>query len=187
MDVPKRILVTGGVKSGKSRFALDWAHRFEGEKTMIATAVAFDDQMQSKIQKHQQERGNDFKTIEEPVYLAQSIKRAQTNSAVVLVDCTTMWLNNLTHRFGDSLDDIENQIEEFLKVLSHAATNIIIITNEIGLGVMPDNALARRYTDELGCLNQRMASISDEVIMMISGIPQWVKGVGVYERMDQKV
>jgi len=194
LDASKIILITGGIKSGKSRFALQRAKECHGQKTMIATAMAFDKQMRIKIQKHQQERGTEFKTIEEPIYLADTIKIAQAGSVIILVDCVTMWLNNLYHRFPENLEDIENQINKFIEALSHSMTPIIIITNEVGLGILPDNKLACRYADELGKLNQRMAAISDEVVMLISGIPQWVKGlpagrqgVNIHGQMDREI
>ncbi len=178
MDASKKvILVTGGIKSGKSRFALDLANKFNEGRLMIATATAFDEHMRIKIRKHQEERGQDFKTVEESVHLAQAIKNVQTDTEVILVDCATMWINNLFHQFSDDESAIESQIEAFIKILSQPRANIIIVTNEVGLGIMPDNTLARRYADRLGRVNQRMAVVSDEVVMLISGIPQWVKGV----------
>jgi len=187
MDASRIMLITGGVKSGKSRFAIDCANSYSGVKTMIATAIPFDDQMRMKIAKHQQERGNDFRTIEEPVFLAKSIKNAQDSSAVILIDCTTMWLNNLYHRYSDSLEEIEDQMEKFIEALSQSVTNIVIVTNEIGLGVMPEKPLACRYADDLGQLNQRMAAVSHEVVMLISGIPQWIKSEDNYEQVDTTI
>jgi len=161
---------------------------------MIATAIAFDDQMRSKIEKHRQERGNHFKTIEEPINIAESLLNAQTDSAIILVDCVTMWLNNLLHYFSSDLGKIESQLNKFIRAVAYSKTSIIIVTNEIGLGVMPDNALARRYADELGYLNQRLVAISDDVIFLVSGIPQSIKNLpnrrqeaNGNEQMDREV
>lgn len=184
MIYKKCILITGGVRSGKSRYALDLVHKITEKKIFIATAQAFDVGMAMRIKKHQQERGIDFVTMEEPLYLAQALKDASPQAPLVIIDCLTVWVNNLFYHLQHDQSKIQEQFDLFLAVLAESSLHIIIVTNEVGLGIMPDNQLGRRFIDELGSLNQRVASLSDEVIMMVAGLPQIIKGVNSYESMD---
>ncbi len=180
----KCTLITGGVRSGKSRYACALAQQITGKRVFIATAQAFDEGMSVRIKKHQEERGNEFMTFEEPLYLARVIGQASARSQVVLVDCLTFWLNNLYHHFKDDHGKIRQQFDLFLAVLANPPARIIMVTNEVGLGVMPDNRLARTFIDELGSLNQKVAQSSEEVILMTAGIAQFIKGGSKHESMD---
>jgi adenosylcobinamide kinase/adenosylcobinamide-phosphate guanylyltransferase len=184
MKIYKVSTITGAVASGKSRFALEMALGYGGIKTFIATAIPFDDEMRNKIERHRGERGKAFQTVEAPVNLVEAIQEAQIESSVIVVDCVTVWLNNLFHQDRGQVEKFDDQIQRLIEVLSSAAAHIILVTNEVGWGVMPENALARRYADALGRLNQRIASVSDEVVMVIAGIPQWVKGGRNNANMD---
>jgi len=163
-----KILITGGIKSGKSSLALKIASNFEGKKVFVATAEPFDSEMKDRIERHRRERGSEFLTIEEPLYLNRVLKKL--NCSVAVVDCLTVWCGNLMH-YG-RLDLIDDFIEAF-KSLDY---NIVVITNEVGLGVVPSNRLSREYIERLGLLNQKIASISDIVIFMVSGQPLFLKG-----------
>ena len=171
------ILITGGIRSGKSSFALDLAReRCAGEKCFIATAEALDEEMRVRIKRHQEERGTDFYTVEEPLDLAGAVARAQEKFPLILIDCLTLWVNNLLF--------YQKASDTFLKTIEARQSDMIIVTNEIGLGVIPENPLARRFIDELGFLNRYVAQQSDEVYFMVSGIPQCIKGetLGKLER-----
>ncbi|MDP3919499.1 MAG: bifunctional adenosylcobinamide kinase/adenosylcobinamide-phosphate guanylyltransferase [Candidatus Omnitrophota bacterium] len=168
-------LITGGVRSGKSAYALDLAKAAPGRKGFLATAESIDDEMELRIRRHRAERGDVFETVEESLRLASAIMPLAERSDFIVVDCITVWINNLLHHFLGKPAAIESEIESLLDVLNAKPTNMIIVTNEVGLGVMPVNALARQYAELLGKTNQRIAAISDQVIMMISGIPQKVK------------
>lgn len=183
MDSKKITLITGGIRSGKSRYALSLTQKMNGQKIFIATAQAFDESMSVKIKKHQEERGEGFITIEEPIYLAKAMS-AVPQSDVILIDCLTLWVNNLLYYFKEDTGKIRQQFDLFLDVLAKPTRQIVIVTNEIGLGVTPENELTRTFIDELGFINQRVAQLSDEVIMMIAGLPQFIKGVNRYEPMD---
>jgi len=193
----KKTLVTGGVKSGKSRYALEVANNYSGAKTFIATATASDNFMREKIKKHQSERGGDFLTLEEPLFLAKTLKLVETRTEYLVIDCLTLWTNNLLFHFEDDLPSIAEQITLFVDGLIKYEGHVCVVTNEVGLGIMPDNALARQYSDLLGQINQRTAQVCNEVIMMVAGIPQIIKAVGksnrspvqenFYERVNQKV
>lgn len=173
-----RVLVTGGVRSGKSRYALDLARQTEvpGPKCFLATAEPLDHEMKIRITRHQQERTGDFVTLEEPVHLARRVETAGKDSGLILVDCMTVWVGNLLHYFDGKPEQIGHEIETFLNSVREAKAGMIFVTNEVGLGVMPENALSRRYIDQLGILNQSLARMCDEVIFMVSGIPTKVKG-----------
>jgi len=186
MAASKKILITGGVKSGKSSFALDYCNKLEGKKIFIATAKRTDAAMIKKIKRHQEERGGMFETLEEPLYLADALSRCQTTD-FVLIDCLTLWVNNLLYHFEDNPPLMKKEINLFLDTLDNYNGQLCIVTNEVGLGIIPENALAQTYMDLLGRINQLTAQSCNEVIMMISGIPQWVKGVGNYEYITQKI
>jgi adenosylcobinamide kinase/adenosylcobinamide-phosphate guanylyltransferase len=175
MKIYKVSMITGAVASGKSRFALEMALGYGGLKTFIATAIPVDDEMRYKIERHRSERGMAFQTVEVPVDLSDAIQEAQVKSSVIVVDCVTVWLNNVFYHYREQDEKCEEQIQRLIEVLSAAAAHIILVTNEVGWGVMPENALARHYADALGRLNQRIASVSDEVVMVTAGIPQWLK------------
>lgn len=167
-------LITGGARSGKSRMALEKAQGFS-RKAFLATAQVTDTDMAERIEKHKKERGSDFLTIEEPLYLAEGIRRATDRANVILIDCLTFWLNNLIHHFGDAPERISKEIKDFLGLLDEKPVPLVIVTNEIGMGVVSGEVLTRHFVDEQGRLNQEVAQRSDEVILMVSGIPQILK------------
>ncbi len=160
-----KIFVLGGVKSGKSRFALKLAERFSPPKLFLATAEPIDPEMQEKIKRHRAERGIDWETLEEPLEISYPISQSK-NYGVCLIDCLTVWLGNLW--YYKRVIDIE--IEKFLRVLRDAKGNFILVSNEVGLGVLPAESHIRRYIDALGSLNQEVASICDEVYLVVAGL-----------------
>lgn len=168
----KKILITGGVKSGKSRFALKIAREIEKEeKIFIATARPIDEEMEDKIEKHEKERGSDFQTVEEPIHLGDTLKKI--NQSTVVIDCFTLWLSNLFFEVRESEKLFE--IESFIQALKEFGGNIIIVTNEVGWGIIPESETSRSYQAELGRLNQEVAEICDVVYVLISGIPVRIK------------
>jgi len=187
------IYVTGGARSGKSSFALQLAARY-ANRVFLATAEPFDDEMQWRISKHQQERGEQFTTVEEALYLDQALGKLPAGTEVVLLDCLTVWAGNLMHYFEPSVSDrlphtdlelvhgkekgeweIDRQIELFLDVLRHPPCDIILVSNEVGMGIVPENAMARRFRDRAGIINQKVASIATEAWMLCSGLPLKLK------------
>jgi len=167
-------LITGGCRSGKSRHAIALARPYE-RPVFIATAQAFDDEMRARIEKHQTERGPDFDTIEEPCDLAGALRRLSPTSNVALIDCLTVWLSNLMHRHGESTETYP-EVTDFLSAIEKPPCDLLIVTNEVGLGIVPENDLARRYRDLAGILNQEVARRADRVIMTVCGIPLKIKG-----------
>ncbi len=178
----KIILITGGQSCGKSTYAENRSLSFNGKRAFLATAQAFDQEMKEKIKNHQLTRGNNFYTYEEPLNLTSKIKDIQKdNYEVLLLDCLTMWVSNLLLKHeNEDKSIIENEFEKFknflikLKEESHIK-EIIIVTNETGWGIIPDNKLARKYIIFLGRLNKMIAEISDEVFLMVSGIEVKIK------------
>lgn len=168
----KKILITGGIKSGKSRFALNLAREIEeAEKIFIATARPIDREMQDKIEKHKRERGSDFKTVEEAIHLGAVLK--EINQSTAIIDCLTLWLSNLFFEVSET--EKLSEIENFIGELSKFGGNAIIVTNEVGCGIIPQGEISRMYQGELGILNQKLAQICDEVYVIISGIPLKIK------------
>ncbi len=163
--------IVGGSRSGKSSFALDCASKLPGSKAFIATAQAFDEEMKERIERHKKERSADWKTFEEPTALPQILSRISEDHDVIIVDCLTLWLSNLI--MNDTAVDVD--IESLLSTAATCPSCIFIVSNEVGLGIVPENALARRFRDLAGTLNRRVAEIANEVYLVAAGIPLKIK------------
>uniref|UniRef100_A0A7C4RZA5 Adenosylcobinamide kinase n=1 Tax=Fervidobacterium pennivorans TaxID=93466 RepID=A0A7C4RZA5_FERPE len=164
------ILITGGVKSGKSSFALELAKNYQ-KKAFLATGVPFDDEMKIRIEKHKNERGNEFDTYEEPLEVARILIEISDNYDVIVFDCLTTYLGNLYYYNVD----VESYIDNLIDTISKLQTQLILITNEVGLGIIPENKLARLYMETLGRTNTKLARIAQEVYLMVSGIGVRIK------------
>jgi len=169
----KVIFVTGGAKSGKSSFVLGEAAKHEGQKAFIATAEALDEEMKTRIEKHKGERGEGWDTYEEPLHISEAIEKLVGRYSVIVLDCLTLWLSNAMHRDAD----IELEMDKLLVTLRNKQTDshIYIVSNEVGAGIVPENRLARDFRDLAGTMNQRVAGVSDEVFMVVAGIPVKIK------------
>lgn len=173
--------VTGGARSGKSRYALDLALRSARRPAFVATAEPFDDGMSDRIQRHREERGSQFFTVEEPVDLAGALRRLPPETDLAVVDCLTVWLGNLLYRREGQPEPLSadpgdyEEIRNFLGLLNGPHTPLIVVTNEVGMGIISENALARLFTDLSGRLNQEVAARADRVVLMVSGIPMVAK------------
>ena len=169
------IFVTGGARSGKSDFAQDMAEKIEGKRVFVATAQAFDEEMEERIQKHQENRGARWDTLEEPIDIGGTIRSVLGQYKTILIDCLTVWMSNLLLEYPDQNEKISEIVDDFFSGLSEAEETIIAVSNEVGMGIVPDNKLARNYRDQLGFLNQRMARRADEVYVLFSSIPVKIK------------
>ena len=182
------ILITGGVKSGKSRYALEAVRQPADSnldpKCFIATAEAFDEDMKLRIARHQHERGPEWTTLEAPVHLGEILSQKNLSYQCIVIDCLTLWVNNLLHYQSSQGLDIESEIEKFETALKALEIPVVIVTNEVGLGVVSESPLSRRYVDLLGTLNQRIARLADRVIFMVAGTPLEIKE-GRYEKLEK--
>jgi len=169
-------LITGGARSGKSSHALSLARRYPLPRTFIATAEPFDEDMRRRIERHRAERAADFRTRESPLDLATAIQELSGETRVAVVDCLTVWLGNLLHHFSDT-PQLQEQIDRFLSAIENPPCDLIVVTNEVGMGIVPHNDLARQFRDLAGTLNQQAAARADRVVLIVSGCPVFVKGV----------
>lgn len=168
----KILVVTGGCKSGKSVFSQRVAESVGERRLFLATAEALDGEMKQRIEEHKRKR-KDWDTVEEPLEIARVISEEGHKYDVVLVDCLTLWLSNLLGRYGEAA---EGYIDEFVEACQRSAPPLILVSNEVGMGIVPDNPLARLFRDLAGAMNQRIGELADVVVMMIAGLPLFVKG-----------
>lgn len=170
IDDARTILFIGGARSGKSRLAQARAeaiaNRTGGELVFIATAQAFDEEMRDRIVRHQGDRDERWRTVESPIDLPAAILREGGAGRILLVDCLTLWMSNLMLSEADTRSPADALVES----IAAAAACVIFVTNEVGLGIVPDNALARRFRDEAGRLNQRVAATVGEVQLVAAGL-----------------
>lgn len=159
-------VVTGGARSGKSTYAVELGRRHTGPVVFVATAPPLDGDMESRIARHRAERP-DWPTVEEPHDWAGAIAAAPTD-ALVIVDCITLWVSNLMWR-GETDADVEATARRVAEELRATAAHVVLVTNEVGLGVHPETELGRRYRDLLGRVNQILVAVADRALFMVSG------------------
>ncbi|VIO77978.1 Bifunctional adenosylcobalamin biosynthesis protein CobP [Bradyrhizobium ivorense] len=164
------ILVTGGARSGKSRRAEVRARSFAGQPVYIATAEALDAEMDERIARHRARRGNDWIEREVPLDLVEALTETD-GAGARLVDCLTLWLSNLLH----AERDWPQEVMRLANALPRQQSPVILVTNEVGLGIVPDNALARTFRDAAGLMNQTIAEVANEVEFVVAGLPMKLK------------
>ncbi len=175
MKNKKTILVLGGCRSGKSSHALELAEKMCGEKNLfIATCVPRDDEMHQRVDRHKQDRSQNWQTLEIPTAIDKAITEHGKTADVILIDCLTLWVSNLLLESKD-LARIEIHIENLGRALKNAECNVVLVSNEVGAGVVPENKLARLFRDAAGWTNQAVAKACDQVIMTMAGIPVQIK------------
>jgi adenosylcobinamide kinase/adenosylcobinamide-phosphate guanylyltransferase len=165
------VLVGGGSRSGKSRYALDRARRVDGPRVYIATAETFDTEMRDRASAHRAERGGDFVTLEEPIELTAAIRAVRHEVNAIVIDCLTLWVSNLMLAGRDVFAETAAMLEA---AKNHPAT-VVLVSNEVGCGIVPENELARRFRDLAGFVNQQTAAEANEVWWMAFGCPLQVK------------
>ncbi len=168
-------LVLGGVRSGKSRYAQQLAEQSR-HVVFLATAKITDDEMHAKITRHREERPKEWLTVEEPLELAKVLAEYELKTEVIVVDCLTIFASNLLEAEGENNDAIERGVETLCTALQRVQCNVVLVSNEVGCGVVPAYPLGRRYRDLLGEINQRVAAIADDVVLMVAGLPLALKG-----------
>lgn len=185
--ISKLIFITGGARSGKSASALKLAGSISGKKAYLATAQPLDMEMAERIKKHRSDRDDCWATIEEPLDISDIIKN-NSKYNVILLDCLTIWISNLMHKkttgtFQEtSITDeksvsqtVYREVDNLINTCRVSNANLIIVSNEVGLGIVPDNPLARLFRDIVGFANQKMAEAADEVYLVVSGITTRIK------------
>lgn len=173
-------LILGGVKSGKSRYAENSVKDFLAKHTLaddtvclIATAQALDESMAMRIEKHKQQRPDNWSIIEEPLNLAKSIFEAEKTAKIILIDCLTLWLTNLLMLEDET--KLNDEIKQFLHAVSQCEVELVIVSNETNMGIMPLGSLTRDYCDKAGSLHQALAEVCDQVTLVVAGLPLSLK------------
>jgi adenosylcobinamide kinase/adenosylcobinamide-phosphate guanylyltransferase len=169
---PGTTLVLGGARSGKSAYAEALCLRSGLAPIYVATAAARDAEMAARIAAHRARRAPAWRTVEAPLALADTLRREAGRCTIVLVDCLTLWLANLI----EAGSDVERETATLADLLAQLAGPVVLVSNEVGLGIVPDNPLARRFRDEAGRLNQRVAAAAPRVILLAAGLPLMLKG-----------
>lgn len=173
---PVKLLVIGGCRSGKSRFAEQWVReRFQRRIFLATLQESADEEMKQRIALHRSSRGEGWQTVEEPVDLVGVMEKHASGTEVFLVDCLTLWLTNL---LMEDLSDteIEEQVRALCRAVQDLQVNVVLVANEVGLGIVPEAPLGRRFRDLAGWTNQQVAAVCHRVVMMAAGLPLHLKG-----------
>jgi adenosylcobinamide kinase/adenosylcobinamide-phosphate guanylyltransferase len=170
----KIIFITGGVRSGKSQFAMDLAGTLPGPKAYLATAQPLDEEMARRIQNHRRSRPEGWRTFEESLSISKIIADHGNEFSLILLDCVTLWISNALMA-GWIESRVLEEAEIFLRICRSAHSSVIVVGNEVGWGIVPDNAMARIFRDLSGSVQQKIAGEADEVYLLVAGIPQKIK------------
>jgi adenosylcobinamide kinase/adenosylcobinamide-phosphate guanylyltransferase len=168
------VFVTGGTRSGKSRFAQGLVEGWPGELLYIATAEVRDAEMRRRVELHQRDRGPRWHTREEPLDLPAALTAARAYGGA-LVDCLTLWTSNLLEHHGDDEGAIDRAVAGLAAALTQYPGRLCLVTNEVGSGIVPEHPLARRFRDRAGLVNQRIAAVATEAFLVVSGLPMRLK------------
>ncbi len=174
MDGSLKQLILGGARSGKSGLAEHLAERNSGEVVYVATAVVGDAEMQQRVTAHRQRRPSEWRTVEEPLHIGRVVNQEAGPGVCLLVDCLTLWLSNLL--LHPDKETLSREREALLNSVENAAGPIIMVSNEVGLGIVPTGEISRRFQDQAGWLHQALAARCDRVIFTVAGLPQVLKG-----------
>jgi adenosylcobinamide kinase/adenosylcobinamide-phosphate guanylyltransferase len=167
--------ITGPSRGGKTRLALKIALSYPEPRGYLATAQALDEEMALRIRRHREEREGNFETIEEPLRLTQTLSSLERHYSIVVIDCLTLWLSNLMAQWGEDEGSLRQEAFQTVEFFKTYSVPTVIISNEVGWGIVPDNPLARKFRDLSGSLNQALAAVADQVILTVAGIPLFLK------------
>jgi len=167
-----KTLVLGGARSGKSHYAEQTVDQLQRQVIYIATAEAGDQEMQQRINLHQAQRPANWQLVEEPINLSEAILKSDNNTNVILVDCLTLWLSNV---LAENDSNTQAKVDELVDVVSQVSTELVMVSNEVGQGVVPMGKLTRKYVDESGRMHQKLAQVCEHVVFITAGLPQILK------------
>jgi adenosylcobinamide kinase / adenosylcobinamide-phosphate guanylyltransferase len=167
--------ISGGARSGKSRFAQHLAEACPGPLLYLATAGIQDGEMAERVRLHQAERGARWSTLEEPLWLTARLPDASIGQGALLLDCVTLWLTNLLLHHGEETAPVLAEVERFIALLPQLPAPLFLVSNEVGFGIVPEHPLGRRFRDLAGTVNQRLAAVSDQAYLVVSGLPLRLK------------
>jgi adenosylcobinamide kinase/adenosylcobinamide-phosphate guanylyltransferase len=173
--VKETTLVIGGCKSGKSRHALKLAEGYGLRKIFMATCIPMDDEMKERVARHKADRDGQWRTLDVPTELPEAIAEHGRDGNVILVDCLTLWITNLLMQQAKS-GLVADRVAALVTALAQATCPVVLVSNEVGAGIVPENRLARQFRDEAGLANQKVAAAVDRVVWMVAGIANVVKG-----------
>ncbi len=168
------VFVLGGAKSGKSAWALRYTEKSYRSYLFLATAEVQDEEMRERVSRHRQQRGAAWQLLEEPIEIAEALETGISGPEAVLIDCLTLWLTNVMLKKGE--EHLGSYQGHLLSALEKKRQAVIIVSNEVGTGVVPEKALGRRFRDHAGELNQKVAALADRVVFMVAGLPLYLKG-----------
>lgn len=170
------IFITGGARSGKSRHAQQLAESLGARRVFVATAQALDSEMAQRIARHRAERGDSWRTCEAPLYLEDAVREQAAGADVLLVDCVTLWVSNLL--LGPGADAVAPAVQGLCEAVAETPCHLVIVSNEVGCGIVPDNALSRDFRDLAGMANQLLAAACRDAYLMAAGLPLCLKRNG---------
>ncbi|MGE0086807.1 MAG: bifunctional adenosylcobinamide kinase/adenosylcobinamide-phosphate guanylyltransferase [Desulfococcaceae bacterium] len=171
----KITFVIGGCRSGKSGYAQKLAEGIQNRnRIFVATCVPCDEEMHQRVRKHQEDRDSTWKTVEAPILLPDILRQYGKEDNAVLADCLTLWISNLL-MYPDIMQEIDLRVDSLIHALENVSGSLILVSNEVGSGIVPENRLARQFRDIVGMLNRKTAAVADEVIWMVAGIPVKIK------------
>ena len=168
------VLVLGGAKSGKSSWALRYAEASYRSYLFLATAEVRDKEMRERVDRHRQQRGAKWQLLEEPIEVADALETKISGPEAVLIDCLTLWQTNVMLQKGEA--QVSSYQGRLLNALDERKQAVIVVSNEVGTGVVPEKALGRRFRDHAGELNQKVAALADGVVFVVAGLPLYLKG-----------
>lgn len=167
--------ITGGARSGKSAYGQQLAERQPGQLLYIAPAQIQDEEMARRVERHRQSRGDRWALLEEPLRLVERLPEAATGKGALLLDCVTLWLSNLFFRHNEEQAPVLAEMERLLAIVDELPAPLFLVSNELGSGIVPENAMARSFRDLAGIVNQQLAVAADEAWLVVSGLPLKLK------------